>query len=97
MYYTRQILGGLLLLFSAVLVSCDQNIDPIDPMPMPTGQTATFQLSSVSDPSISGTAEFIENDDNTTTINLRLSSTPSGGMHPAHIHFNTAAEGGDIA
>lgn len=97
MYYTRQILGGLLLLFSAVLVSCDQNIDPIDPMPMPTGQTATFQLSSVSDPSISGTAEFVENDDNTTTINLRLSSTPSGGMHPAHIHFNTAAEGGDIA
>ena len=24
-------------------------------------------------------------------------NTPAGGQHPAHIHFNTAAEGGSIA
>jgi hypothetical protein len=26
-----------------------------------------------------------------------LSGTPDGGEHPAHIHFNSAAEGGGIA
>ncbi len=89
-------MGGVLLLFSLIFISCDDKMDPI-PMPMPTGSNATFNLSSVSNPGISGTAEFIENDDNTTTINLMLSGTPNGEMHPAHIHFNTAAEGGDIA
>jgi plastocyanin len=28
---------------------------------------------------------------------LELKGTAQGGLHPAHIHFNTAAEGGDIA
>lgn len=30
-------------------------------------------------------------------VELKLENTPDGGMHPAHIHFNTAVEGGDIA
>src|SRR5210317_1014728 len=34
---------------------------------------------------------------NSVTIELELSNTPTGGQHPAHIHFNTAAEGGGIA
>lgn len=61
------------------------------------GQKKVFALSSVAVPSISGTATFIENADNSTTVELKLNGTPDGGMHPAHIHFNTAAEGGDIA
>jgi len=93
MYYFKQLSGGILILFSLFLISCKD--DP-DPMPIPTGNTETFDLASVSDPNISGTAEFIENKDKSTTINLKLSGTPSGGMHPAHIHLNTAAEGGDI-
>lgn len=61
------------------------------------GQKKVFALSSVAVPGISGTATFIENKDKTTTVELQLTGTPDGGMHPAHIHFNTAAEGGDIA
>lgn len=61
------------------------------------GQKKVFALSSVAVPGISGTATFIENSDNSTTVQLQLTGTPDGGMHPAHIHFNTAAEGGDIA
>ncbi|RAI91414.1 CHRD domain-containing protein [Algoriphagus yeomjeoni] len=97
MNYSKHLFGGILLLFSAILFSCNDDDNEPMPMPMPTGMTTTFDLASVSNPGISGKAEFIENDDNTTTINLMLSGTPSGGMHPAHIHFNTAAEGGDIA
>ena len=63
----------------------------------PTGNEKVFDLGSVSDPNISGTATFIEMNDGTTTIELQLSGTPDGGMHPAHIHFNTAAETGGIA
>jgi len=93
MNYSKHLFGGILILFSSILISCKN--DP-DPVPIPTGSKETFDLASVADPSISGTAEFIENKDNSTTINLQLSGTPAGGMHPAHIHLNTAAEGGDI-
>ncbi|WP_075351423.1 CHRD domain-containing protein [Algoriphagus marinus] len=96
MNYSKHLFGGFLLLFSLIFISCDDEMDPI-PLPMPTGSSTTFNLAAVSNPGISGTAEFIENDDNSTTINLMLSGTPAVGMHPAHIHFNTAAEGGDIA
>lgn len=98
MNYTRQLLGGLfILLISGLFFACNDDDEPMMPMPNPTGNATTYQLGPVSNPSISGTAEFVENDDNTVTINLQLSGTSTGGMHPAHIHFNTAAEGGDIA
>lgn len=90
-------LKNLLLFVSiAMLSSCSS--DDINAIDNPfLGDTKTFQLASVDDPSISGTAKFIENENGSTTIELQLTGTPNGGMHPAHIHFNTAAEGGDIA
>ncbi len=63
----------------------------------PTGRSITYDLGAQAVDNISGTAKFIENTDNSVTIELDLQNTPAGGMHPAHIHFNTAAEGGDIA
>ena len=82
----------LLFLFAglAFLTSCDDD-DTY------AGVTKTYDLASVSDPNISGTATFIQNADNSTTVNLQLTGTPTGGQHPAHIHFNTAAESGTIA
>jgi hypothetical protein len=86
----------LLLLFLPLLVltSCE---DDTPALPIPTGTEKVYILGSVASPDISGTAKFIENDDNSVTIELALSGTPAGGMHPAHIHLNTAAEGGSIA
>lgn len=75
----------------------DTMVDPEPDGPMATGVSKTYALGSVANPDISGTAKFIENTDNSITIELELQNTPAGGMHPAHIHFNTAAEGGDIA
>lgn len=88
----KKVLFVLPVLF---LTSCsnddDNNITPFE------GQTMTYDLNSVADPSISGTAKFIENENGSTTIELQLTGTPDGGMHPAHIHFNTAAEMGAVA
>ncbi len=75
-----------------LVASCDSDDDNAF-----VGERKVFALSSVAVPGISGTATFIENRDNSTTVELRLTGTPDGGMHPAHIHFNTAAQGGDIA
>ncbi|GAL67432.1 CHRD domain-containing protein [Jejuia pallidilutea] len=83
---------SILLLPILFLCSCDNDDDVVF-----IGATQTIQLNSVADPNISGTAKFIENEDGSTTVELQLIGTPSGGMHPAHIHFNTAAEGGGIA
>lgn len=87
---------ALVVFISMNLASCDDDDDNGDVVG-PTGESKTFELASVSDPAISGTAKFIENSNNSTTIELTLTGTAGGSMHPAHIHFNTAIEGGDIA
>ncbi|MCC4213126.1 CHRD domain-containing protein [Leeuwenhoekiella parthenopeia] len=62
-----------------------------------TGNTKTYLLGSKDVASISGSALFSERKDGTTLIELNINGTPAGGMHPAHIHNNTAVEGGSIA
>lgn len=88
-----RILASLLVTF-LIFTSCSDDDDAIVTPSM--GDSKSYSLMSVSDPSISGMVTFIENDNNTTTVEVDLNGTTSG-MHPAHIHMNTAAEGGDIA
>ncbi|MDO1500951.1 hypothetical protein Q2T40_12495 [Winogradskyella maritima] len=91
----KTLIKSVILIFTvALFTSCDSDDDVNI---QPTGESKLFTLNSVANPSISGTARFVENSDNSTTIELQLTGTPDGGQHPAHIHFNTAAEGGDIA
>ncbi|MEJ2004814.1 MAG: CHRD domain-containing protein [Cyclobacteriaceae bacterium] len=86
----------LLLLSFTFITSCNDD-DPDDPLePMPTGNTVTYELSERAVDGINGTVTFIENDDASTTVEISLNNTPAGGEHPAHIHANTAAEGGPI-
>ena len=84
---------ALPLLFA---IGCDDDEGMNEPMITPVA-SKTYVLNAVSNPSISGDATVIKNSDNTITVELDLDGTPSGGSHPAHIHFNTAAEGGGIA
>ncbi|MCA0931827.1 superoxide dismutase family protein [Lutimonas saemankumensis] len=70
--------------------------DPVDP-PITVSKSTEYDLNAVAVADISGKATFIEYSDNTVAIELELSNTPAGGQHPAHIHYNTAAEGGDVA
>lgn len=71
--------------------------EPETETPVTETSSKTYTLDSVANPDISGTAKFITFSNDSTVVELQLENTPSGGMHPAHIHFNTAAEGGDIA
>ena len=73
---------------------CDDDND--DPGPQLTGNSVTYDLSSVSNPAISGTVKFEERDDNHVVITIDLNGTSAGGSHPAHVHANSAAEGGPI-
>ncbi len=83
---------------ATLTISCNNDDDDPAPGEGPNQLSSkTYDLESVDNPDISGTAKIIENSDNTVTIELELQNTPDGGQHPAHIHFNTAAEGGDIA
>ncbi|MFI8379877.1 CHRD domain-containing protein [Leeuwenhoekiella sp. NPDC079379] len=61
-----------------------------------TGNTKTYVLGSADVATINGSALFSERKDGTTLVELMLNGTPDGGMHPAHIHANTAAETGAI-
>lgn len=83
-----------LLLCALFITSCDD-----DPTPMPplTGDQMMFNLMGVDNSGIMGTATFAMREDGATVVTLNLTGTTSGNSHPSHIHFNTAAEGGDIA
>jgi len=61
-----------------------------------TGESKSFDLGSVDVPTIFGTATFAERVNGEALATIMLEGTPEGGMHPGHIHENTAAESGDI-
>ncbi len=58
--------------------------------------SVTFRLDEVGDSGISGTAKFIKSNNTTTIVEIRLSGTTAGNIHPAHIHMDSVQEGGDI-
>ena len=86
----------LLFLTSIFFYSCEDN-DQEYVFNTPSGNKVTYDLATKDVEGISGTATFVENTNSTVTIVLDISGTSSGGTHPAHIHFNSALEGGDIA
>lgn len=86
-----------------ITTSCSNNSDDIDlgtqkeTSPQKTGNTKVYMLKATENSSISGTATFIEYDDNSTGILLELINTTTGNIHPAHIHMNSISETGPIA
>jgi hypothetical protein len=73
--------------------SSDDNITPIPSTQIST----TYSVSSIYNNNVNGTAKFIKNDDNSTTVELKITGIPTGEPHPASINYNTAAEGGNVA
>tara|TARA_B100000809_G_scaffold242759_1_gene267146 strand:+ start:4318 stop:5481 length:1164 start_codon:yes stop_codon:yes gene_type:complete len=86
---------SFLIIIPFIFISCSDD-DEIIPL-VTELNSKIYTLGTVGNFGISGTAKFIENNDATLSIELDLQNTPAGGIHPAHIHFNTAAEGGGIA
>lgn len=68
------------------------------------GETVEYDLAAHPNEStisagVAGTARFIELTPQQTLVQLQLDEGPTGALltHPAHIHNNSASEGGDIA
>ncbi|MFV8321418.1 CHRD domain-containing protein [Flavobacterium sp. LS2R12] len=84
----------LVMGISLFFVACDNE----DDAPAPTVVNfKVYQLGAVGTSGVTGTATIIEKSDATLSVELELKNTVAGALHPAHIHLNTAAEGGDIA
>lgn len=61
-----------------------------------TGESKTYDLKEKDVAGISGKVIFEQRRNGFTKATIELDGTPNGGMHPAHIHANSAAEGGSI-
>jgi len=99
----KHIVKRLLIMVMSIsfvgLISCgddDQDISPIVGG-METGTMGSFIINSVGSSGVTGTVTFDELDDASVKITVSLTGTSSGNLHPAHIHDNSAAEGGGIA
>ncbi|MFD2551015.1 CHRD domain-containing protein [Bizionia sediminis] len=62
-----------------------------------TGTTKTYSLNTRDVPGISGSIKFSERKNGEALARIELLNTVAGSVHPAHIHNNTALEGGAIA
>ncbi|MCS4433820.1 CHRD domain-containing protein [Aquiflexum gelatinilyticum] len=90
--------GAILLAMVLTFAACTDDPNPtIDPETILTGQTKTYVLKAVGNSGISGTALLEETSTGNSKLTISLTGTPNGGSLPAHIHFNSAAQGGGIA
>jgi hypothetical protein len=62
-----------------------------------TGDEVEYELMTKTADEVSGTAVFSKRQNNETLVTLMLDNTLEDTDHPAHIHNNSAAEGGGIA
>jgi len=61
-----------------------------------TGESETFEIFSFDNSGINGAVKFEERESGVTLITLTVEGTADGVDHPAHIHNNSAIEGGAI-
>src|SRR5690554_6880696 len=71
-------------------ISCEDDEDPEPEV------KKTYTLNPVSDPAIHGEVTFTKLDAASTLVRIELMGTTAGNSHPAHIHANSAIEGGGI-
>jgi hypothetical protein len=98
---TNKLLTTFLLLASVLmllqLTSCNNDDEMPEDLPGETGNETSFPLFLTATGLPGGTVTFVELDNNSTRVEIQLSGLSAGATHPAHIHFNSGAEGGGIA
>jgi hypothetical protein len=95
MKYLRQPTILMLFIASLFLTNCSNDDD--NTMMISTLESKSYELFELSNSGVSGSATFAKQSDGNVLVTLNVTGTPQDGMHPSHIHFNTAAEGGAIA
>lgn len=96
MKYLKEQTVLMLFISSLLFVGCsldDDSPNPIDP----DLDSKTYDLKEIGNSGVSGSATFTNQPNGSVSIILDLNGTPQEGMHPSHIHMNSAAEGGGIA
>jgi hypothetical protein len=83
------------LMMIAGFTSCESDDDSVD-IPF-EGDTEEYTLNEMSDSGITGTVIFTENEDGSATVAFDLEGTEDGELYPTHIHYDNAADGGEIA
>lgn len=83
----------MMLLAAGVLVTACKDDDENGPSQM---NEKTYALSELDGSGVSGTVTFSKQDEASTKITIKLTGTQAGNSHPAHIHANSASEGGPI-
>ncbi len=61
-----------------------------------TGDMVTYPLGSAAVEEISGTVTFMKRKSDATLVQIQLENTPENGVHPSHIHLNSAVIGGGV-
>lgn len=84
---------GLIMATMIGFMACKSDDDP---EPEPEEMKRTYTLDPVADPDINGEVTFLKVDDNSTLVTIELVGTDEGETHPAHIHANSASQGGGI-
>lgn len=90
---TLQIVKNLLLSASVLFIAVSCNDDD-GPEPFVPG-SEVYQLAEVGASGVSGTATFTEQEDGSTIVEIELTGTTAGNMHPAHIHQGSIAVPGN--
>ena len=75
----------LWLAWSAI-ASCSSPTDSAEPS-IYTGVLQTYTLYQASDYEVSGTVNFYELNDGTIEVNISITPTENGLLHPVHIHL----------
>lgn len=57
-----------------------------------TGESVAYDLASIGESGVSGTATFQERENGETLVTLALEGTEEGAEHPAHIHMGAVAD-----
>lgn len=81
-------LGSILIIFGLIFTGCKK--DDVDTVIL---QETVYQLTTLNNSGVGGTATFTENSDGTTYILIELEGTNTD-EHPALIRYNTYQEGG---
>ncbi|MGI8892495.1 MAG: CHRD domain-containing protein [Bacteroidia bacterium] len=96
----KTMLLGVMTVFMFTACQKEETAEPVQLKSETSGDNLrhmqVYPLMSVSDPAISGYVSFQKAGPNT-KVTIVLDGTMPGGDHPAHIHFNSAAQGGGIA
>jgi hypothetical protein len=86
---------SLLLFVGFIFTACSEDDNGIG-NPGPALDFISYDLGEKSDSGVSGKATFNELQGSSVQLIIEVEGTSAGNMHPAHIHMNSAFEGGPI-